>query len=112
MELAEEEDREACVLAVVTVLLPDAEDDEGGQARGIGRDPAHVDTFGLQLLADEAIAEILVAQAKKFPARRGLAERYLERAELRSNALHEEITKTGGRILSMLAPEPMAEAAE
>ncbi|HRI70572.1 MAG TPA: acyl-CoA dehydrogenase family protein [Polyangium sp.] len=65
-----------------------------------------------KLLADEAIAEILVAQAKKFPARRDLAERYLERADLRSNALHEEITTTGGRILAMLAPEPMAEAAE
>jgi alkylation response protein AidB-like acyl-CoA dehydrogenase len=55
-----------------------------------------------RLCADEAIAEILVAQAKKHPARRELAERFLDRAELRVRAVHEEITTTGGRILAML----------
>jgi 3-(methylthio)propanoyl-CoA dehydrogenase len=55
-----------------------------------------------RLCADEAIAEILVAQAKKHPARRELAERFLDRAELRARAVHEEITTTGSRILSAL----------
>ena len=55
-----------------------------------------------RLCADEAIAEILVAQAKRHPARRELAERFLDRAELRVRAVHEEITTTGGRILSLL----------
>jgi hypothetical protein len=55
-----------------------------------------------RLCADEAIAEILVAQAKKHPARRELAERFLDRAELRVRAVHEEITTTGGRILGLL----------
>ena len=64
-----------------------------------------------RLLADEAIGEILVAQAKKHPSRRELAEKYMERAELRGRALHEEITTTGTRILSKLAPD-VAEAAE
>ncbi|MDI3282930.1 acyl-CoA dehydrogenase family protein [Polyangium sp. 15x6] len=64
----------------------------------------------IRLLADEAIAEILVAQAKKHPGRRELAERYLDRAELRARALHEEITTTGGRILAMLSPEAEKQA--
>lgn len=55
-----------------------------------------------RLCADEAIAEILVAQAKKHPARRELAERFLDRAELRARAVHEEITTTGSRILALL----------
>jgi len=55
-----------------------------------------------RLCADEAIAEILVAQAKKHPARRELAERFLDRAELRARAVHEEITTTGSRILGLL----------
>ncbi|HVK65226.1 MAG TPA: hypothetical protein VM694_12165, partial [Polyangium sp.] len=64
----------------------------------------------IRLLADEAIAEILVAQAKQHPGRRELAERYLDRAELRARALHEEITTTGGRILAMLSPEAEKQA--
>jgi len=62
-----------------------------------------------RLLADEAIGEILCAQAKRHPARRDVAERWLERAELRARSLHEEITTTGARVLSMLAPEAAAE---
>ena len=55
-----------------------------------------------RMLADEAIAEILLEQARQFPARRELLERWLERAELRSRALLEEITTTGDRLLSTL----------
>ncbi len=62
-----------------------------------------------RLLADEAIAEILVAQAKSHPGRRELAERWLDRAELRARALHEEITTTGGRILAMLSPKAVVD---
>jgi hypothetical protein len=57
-----------------------------------------------RILADEAIAELLLAQAKAHPHRRDVLERWLARAELRSRALHEEITTTGERILSTLAP--------
>jgi alkylation response protein AidB-like acyl-CoA dehydrogenase len=66
-----------------------------------------------RILADEAIAEVLLRQAKAHPQRRELLERFLDRAELRARALHEEITTTGGRILASLAkPEARAEAAE
>jgi hypothetical protein len=69
-----------------------------------------------RILADEAIAELLLAQAKAHPQRRELLERWLDRAELRSSALHEEITTTGARVLASLAPsaDPAAvpEAAE
>lgn len=64
-----------------------------------------------RMLADEAICEILLAQAKAHPERRELLARYLDRAELRCKALHEEITTTGDRILEKLA-EPTAQAAE
>ncbi|MGZ3422246.1 MAG: acyl-CoA dehydrogenase family protein [Polyangiales bacterium] len=69
-----------------------------------------------RILADEAIAEILWDQAQKFPERRELLERWLDRAELRSKSLHEEITTTGARILASLqvqqAPADTAVAAE
>lgn len=55
-----------------------------------------------QLLADEAICEILLEQARKHPERRELLERYLERAEPRCRLLHEEITTTGKRLLESL----------
>jgi hypothetical protein len=58
-----------------------------------------------KLLADEAVAKILLDQANAFPERREVLERWLERAELRSHALLEEITTTGGRILAGLADE-------
>lgn len=66
-----------------------------------------------RILADEAIAEILWDQAQKFPERRELLERWLDRAELRCKALHEEITTTGARILASLQePGEAAIAAE
>ncbi|MBK8214311.1 MAG: acyl-CoA dehydrogenase family protein [Myxococcales bacterium] len=63
-----------------------------------------------RLLADEAIAEVLVEQARAFPERRGYAERWLERAEVRSRALQYEIAHTGERLLKKLA-EPAAPSA-
>ena len=56
-----------------------------------------------RLLADEAIAEILLEQAGKFPERREVLARWLDRCELRDKALHEEITTTGERMLAKLA---------
>ena len=65
-----------------------------------------------RLLADEAIAEVLVEQAKTFPERRIYAERWLERAEVRSHALQHEIAHTGERLLKKLAePTPPSAAA-
>jgi len=57
-----------------------------------------------KLLADEAVAELLLEQAKKFPERRELLERWLDRSEIRDKALHEEITTTGEKMLQKLAP--------
>ncbi|HEX3695307.1 MAG TPA: acyl-CoA dehydrogenase family protein [Polyangia bacterium] len=56
-----------------------------------------------RLLADEAIAEVLLAQARRHPQRRELLERHLERAEPRVKFLHDEITSTGQRLLDLLA---------
>ncbi len=61
-----------------------------------------------RILVDEAVAELLLEQAKIHPHRRDVLERWLARAELRSKALHEEITTTGERILSTLASEDHA----
>ncbi|MFO0723731.1 MAG: acyl-CoA dehydrogenase family protein [Myxococcota bacterium] len=55
-----------------------------------------------RLLTDQAIAEILLEQCLKFPERRELLERFLDRAEPRSRLWHEEILTTGERILSRL----------
>lgn len=55
-----------------------------------------------RLLADEAICEILLVQARKHPKRRAVLERYLERAEPRARALHEQITSGGARLLASL----------
>lgn len=55
-----------------------------------------------RILADEAIGQRLVAQARKHPERRPLAERYLDRAEPRCRFLHDEITTTGARLLEGL----------
>lgn len=71
----------------------------------------------IRLLADEAIAEILLDQAAAHPHRRELLERWLDRAELRARALHEEITTTGERLLARIAQAhepaaPVAAAAE
>ena len=67
-----------------------------------------------RLLADEHVCEVLLDQARRFPERRELAERYLERAEPRCRFLHDEITSTGGRLLGEIARSPSdnASAAE
>jgi hypothetical protein len=58
-----------------------------------------------RILIDEAVAELLLEQAKTHPKRRDVLERWLARAELRSKALHEEITTTGERLLASLASD-------
>ena len=57
----------------------------------------------LRLLADAAICEVLLTQAKKDPERRELLLRYLDRAECRARFLHDEITTTGQRVLEQLS---------
>jgi hypothetical protein len=56
-----------------------------------------------RLLADEQIGEVLLGQAQRFPERRELLERWLDRAEPRARQLHDEITTTGDRLLASLA---------
>ncbi|HEX8953086.1 MAG TPA: acyl-CoA dehydrogenase family protein, partial [Polyangia bacterium] len=55
-----------------------------------------------RVLVDEVVAELLFEQAKKDPARRELAERWVERAEPRCRHLVDEITSTGDRLLATL----------
>ena len=55
-----------------------------------------------RLMADVAICEIVLEQARKHPERRDLLERYLERAEPRCTFLHDEITTRGDRLLAQL----------
>jgi alkylation response protein AidB-like acyl-CoA dehydrogenase len=55
-----------------------------------------------KLLVDEVVAELLLEQAKKDPARRAIAERWVERAEPRCRHLLDEITSTGDRLLATL----------
>ncbi len=66
-----------------------------------------------KLLTDELIGEILLDQARRFPERRELLERWIERAEPRCRMLHDEITTTGARLLASLAGDaaPAAEKA-
>jgi alkylation response protein AidB-like acyl-CoA dehydrogenase len=59
-----------------------------------------------RILCDEAIAEVLFAQAERDPERRVLLERYLERAEPRTRFLHDEITSTGYGVLAELGVGP------
>lgn len=67
-----------------------------------------------RILVDEMIAEVLFEQQKAHPERRDVLERWLDRAELRSKALLEEITTRGNRALESLAqsPESFKAAAE
>ncbi len=58
----------------------------------------------LRRLSAEAVAELLLDQATAHPHRREILERWLDRAELRARALHEEITTTGERLLARIAP--------
>jgi 3-(methylthio)propanoyl-CoA dehydrogenase len=62
-----------------------------------------------QLLADELIAELLLAQAQRHPDRAELLERWLERAEPRCRHLFDQITTTGQRLLERLEGPPAAE---
>ncbi|HTM19127.1 MAG TPA: acyl-CoA dehydrogenase family protein, partial [Kofleriaceae bacterium] len=65
-----------------------------------------------RLLADEAIAEILLHQARRHEQRRELLERHLDRAEPRARHLHELITSTGQRVLDRLADQAADRATE
>lgn len=56
----------------------------------------------VRVLVDEVVAELLFEQANKDPARRELAERWVERAEPRCRHLVDEITSTGDRLLAAL----------
>jgi alkylation response protein AidB-like acyl-CoA dehydrogenase len=56
----------------------------------------------IRVLVDEAVAELLLEQARLDPARRELVERWLERAEPRARHLVDEITSTGDRLLGRL----------
>jgi len=56
-----------------------------------------------KLLADEAVCDLLLIQARQDDERRDVLERYLERAEPRCRFLHDEITSTGERLLKLLA---------
>lgn len=56
-----------------------------------------------QILADEAIAEVLLSQAKKHPERREVLERWLDRAEARDRGLLDQIVNTGEGLLRRLA---------
>jgi alkylation response protein AidB-like acyl-CoA dehydrogenase len=56
-----------------------------------------------RVLADEAIAELLWAQARQHPERREVLERHLDRAEPRVRFLVDEMTSTGDRLLKKLS---------
>jgi len=65
----------------------------------------------IRLLAFEAIAEILVDQARRHPERRELAVRWLDRVEPEARFLHEIITTKGDTLLDDLARANAPEAA-
>ncbi len=62
-----------------------------------------------QLLADEAVLEILYEQSKAHPNRRVWFEAYAERAESRARWLHDQILHTGQRLLDRLAEQRAAD---
>ena len=64
-----------------------------------------------QILADDAICRVLYHQTRLDPARAGLLERYLERAEPRCRHLLDRIKNTGDRILHKLAEDTKHEEA-
>jgi hypothetical protein len=70
----------------------------------------HAERLG-RLLGDVAIAEALLEQARRHDERRELLDRFLERAELRVTALHEEITTRGERLIARLRDSDDAENA-
>ncbi|MCB9567189.1 MAG: acyl-CoA dehydrogenase family protein [Myxococcales bacterium] len=61
----------------------------------------HAERLG-RLLGDVAIAEALLDQSRQHSERRELLERFLDRAEIRVDALHEEITTRGDRLIARL----------
>ncbi len=64
------------------------------------------------LLADAAVAETLLEQVARDPARAELLDRWLERAEPRARWRYDEIVSTGPRLLARLAaPAPSAAVA-
>jgi alkylation response protein AidB-like acyl-CoA dehydrogenase len=65
-----------------------------------------------RVLIDEVVAERLLEQAKKDPARREILERWVERAEPRCRHLVDEITSTGDRLLAKLRKNEGAVVAE
>ena len=66
-----------------------------------------------RMLCDARIAELLARQAEQDPARRPLAEAWVERAEPRCRYLLDQITHTGDRLLNRLRGEPaLREAAK
>jgi hypothetical protein len=65
-----------------------------------------------QLLTDVSICEVLMTQAKKFPHRKPVLERYLRRAEPRCRHMHDLIHNTGAEILAQLEETDAAEAAQ
>ena len=64
------------------------------------------------LCADAAVAEVLLEQVERDPARAELLERWLEKAEPRSRWRYDELTTIGLRLLGTLAKEPEAQAAK
>jgi hypothetical protein len=66
----------------------------------------------IRLLINEAIAEVLLSQAKRWPERRDILERFLDRAEVQSRHLADEITTTGSRFLERLSEKRGDEAAK
>jgi len=63
-----------------------------------------------RVLCDVAIAEVLLRQARRFPERSELLERFLERAEPRCRYWADEISTTGKRLLTLLRGESGAAA--
>jgi alkylation response protein AidB-like acyl-CoA dehydrogenase len=55
-----------------------------------------------RILCEVAIAKVLVKQARRFPERRELAEKFVEKALPLVSYLHEEISQSGGRLLKKL----------
>jgi len=55
-----------------------------------------------QILADVAICEVLYEQARRFPDRREVLVRYIERAEPRCRYNQDRINSTGDRLLAKL----------
>jgi len=81
-------------------------------------DPKRDFSFGMlhaehltKIMADTAVAEILVKQAKDFPERRELAENWIERAEPRVRYNMDLLQNTGERLLRRLNEEDREESA-